>query len=337
MTRKTGAKSNRLKNALAAFRLAAGDHLDPKAAAVLDRLAVDESAAAAFAELDLNEAGAAKILTACIEAEELRRTFKDHIDLHTKSEGGRGGRLDRLSKAVAELRRFVNELDRPPNDRLSASLWYDPSMIEEMKRGLYYIDDAIKARRTIAKETIRRLGATRKSVDSGKAAETAAWLAEGVRRCCGRHRKAAADLAEVILGCKVSIERFARPTEPVSVIGGSAKVVRSDTRKPANEPQRKAACGVDSLASIHDVERLIMKDRLMTAVGRPAHGSSRKSTSPPSRSSGIAGGQRHRRGVVRRGGCLPINSETRRRILEPIFIFRMERRGGGAKGSIDVE
>ena len=69
MTRKTGAKSNRLKDALAAFRAAAGDDLDPKAAAVLDRLAVDERAAGAFAELDLNEAGAAKILTACIQAE----------------------------------------------------------------------------------------------------------------------------------------------------------------------------------------------------------------------------------------------------------------------------
>ena len=211
MTRKTGAKSNRLKDALAAFRAAAGDDLDPKAAAVLDRLAVDERAAGAFAELDLNEAGAAKILTACIQAEELRRTFQDHIDLHTKSEGGKGGWLVRLSKAVAELRRFVGQLDRPPDDRLSASLRYDPSIIEEMKRGLYYIDDAIKARRTIAKETIPRLGATRKSVDSGKAAETAAigCLAEGVRRCCGRpHRRAAADLAEVVLGCEVTIDRI---------------------------------------------------------------------------------------------------------------------------------
>jgi len=200
-----------LKDALATFRATAGDDLDPKAAAVLDRLAVDERAAGAFAELDLNEAGAAKILTACIQAEELRRTFQDHIDLHTKSEGGKGGWLVRLSKAVAELRRFVGQLDRPPDDRLSASLRYDPSIIEEMKRGLYYIDDAIKARRTIAKETIPRLGATRKSVDSGKAAETAAigWLAEGVRRCCGRpHRRAAADLAEVVLGCEVTIDRI---------------------------------------------------------------------------------------------------------------------------------
>jgi len=211
MTRKTGAKSNRLKDALATFRATAGDDLDPKAAAVLDRLAVDERAAGAFAELDLNEAGAAKILTACIQAEELRRTFQDHIDLHTKSEGGKGGWLVRLSKAVAELRRFVGQLDRPPDDRLSASLRYDPSIIEEMKRGLYYIDDAIKARRTIAKETIPRLGATRKSVDSGKAAETAAigCLAEGVRRCCGRpHRRAATDLAEVVLGCEVTIDRI---------------------------------------------------------------------------------------------------------------------------------
>jgi len=217
-----------LKDALAAFRAAAGDDLDPKAAAVLDRLAVEERAAGAFAELDLNEAGAAKILTTCIQAGELSRTFKDHADLRTTmlGGGGKGGRLDQLGKAVAELRRFVGELDRPPDDRQSASLRYDdPSIIEQMKRGLYYIDDAIKARRTIAKETTPRLGATRKSVDAGKAAETAAigWLAEGVRRCCRRpHRRAAADLAEVSSAAKSQSTGFARPTEPVSVSGGSA-------------------------------------------------------------------------------------------------------------------
>ena len=213
MAAKAEPKSNRLQDALAAYRAAAGDRLDPEAAAVLDRLAGDECAAEAFAELGLNEAGACKILTICIEADELRRTFDRHIRRQTTMLSGhrRDGRLDRLSKAVAELRRFVNELDSQPDDRLSSSLRYDPSMIEEMKRGLYYIDDAIKARRTIAKETIPRLGATRKSVDSGKAAETAAigCLAEGVRRCCGRpHRRAAADLAEVVLGCEVTIDRI---------------------------------------------------------------------------------------------------------------------------------
>src|SRR5271168_1145637 len=99
MIAKAGAKSNCLKDALSAFRAAAGDDLDPKAAAVLDRLAVDERAAAAFAELDLNEAGAAKILTACIQAEELRRTFKHHTDPRTTmlGKGGKDGRLDQLS------------------------------------------------------------------------------------------------------------------------------------------------------------------------------------------------------------------------------------------------
>jgi len=58
MAAKAEPKSNRLQDALAAYRAAAGDRLDPEAAAVLDRLAGDERAAAAFAELDLNEAGA---------------------------------------------------------------------------------------------------------------------------------------------------------------------------------------------------------------------------------------------------------------------------------------
>lgn len=50
MAAKAEPKSNRLQDALAAYRAAAGDRLDPEAAAVLDRLAGDERAAAAFAE-----------------------------------------------------------------------------------------------------------------------------------------------------------------------------------------------------------------------------------------------------------------------------------------------
>ncbi|PNG24186.1 hypothetical protein CR492_20110 [Methylocella silvestris] len=68
-----------LVDAIAAFRQSAADCLDDHAAAVLDRLSRDERAAAAFAKLGLDGAGAHGVLTACIEADEMRRTFRRHV------------------------------------------------------------------------------------------------------------------------------------------------------------------------------------------------------------------------------------------------------------------
>ena len=48
MAAKASAKSNSLKDLLAAYRAAAGDYLDPEEVAVLDRLAADSRAACAF-------------------------------------------------------------------------------------------------------------------------------------------------------------------------------------------------------------------------------------------------------------------------------------------------
>jgi hypothetical protein len=210
---KASAKPSALKDALAAYRVAHGDHLDPKAIAVLDRLTADSEAACAFGKLNVDGRAAASILTACIEADVLARTFNDRIEIEGKmlGESGKGGQLDKLDKAVADLRSFINEFDCEPADRLSAFVRYDPADTAAMRRGLYLLADAIAVRRRIAKETRLRMGATRKMVDGGKAAETAAigWIAEGVQRCCGRpYRRAAADLAAATLCCEVSEERL---------------------------------------------------------------------------------------------------------------------------------
>ena len=210
MIAKVSAKANLLKDALAAYRTAAGDHLDPKEMVVLKRLETDSRAATTFAKLKLDGRTAANILTVCIEADELARTFNRRL----KTEGTmlrKGGQLDKLDKAVADLRSFIKELDCSPSDRLSADVRYDPADTSAIKRGLYLLGNAIEARRKIANETVLRIGSTRKTVDGGKAAKTAAigWIAEGVRRSCGRpHLKAAADLAEVTLGCEVTIDRL---------------------------------------------------------------------------------------------------------------------------------
>ena len=107
MKAKTDIKPSRMHDALAAYRAAAGDRLDPKAALVLDRLSSDERAAAAFAEFGLDEEDASIILTTCLQADELRRTFEGHVRTML-DEQRKDGRLDRLCKAVEELRLFAN-------------------------------------------------------------------------------------------------------------------------------------------------------------------------------------------------------------------------------------
>jgi hypothetical protein len=71
------------------------------------------------------------------------------------------------------------------------------------------VKTVIRDRRRIAKETALRTGATRKT--SGDAADTAAvgWLAEGVRRACGKpHHVPAAALAGIVLGFEVSVDQL---------------------------------------------------------------------------------------------------------------------------------
>lgn len=207
------AKSSHLKDALAAYRAAAGNHLNREEVEVLDRLAADSRAACAFAKFNVDGRAAGKILTVCIEADLLARTFNDRIKFEGKmlGENRKGGRLDKLDKAVADLRSFINELDCEPVDRLAAFMRYDFADTAAMKRGLYLLADAITARRRIAEETRLRIGTTRK-IRGKRAARIAAigWIAEGVRRCCcGRpHQISAAALAEVTLGGEVTVDQL---------------------------------------------------------------------------------------------------------------------------------
>jgi hypothetical protein len=207
------AKSSFLKDALAAHRASAGDSLDPKVAAMLDRLAASKEAAQAFETILVGDsANANRLLRACLETEELARTFK-----RNKSNSeliAEGGRLDRLDKAVKELRSFVEETCRESTDQLEARIHYDREDIANINRGLHIVDDMIDVRRRVAKETMPRLGATRKLADGGKAGQTAAigWLAASVRRISQQaHHGAVADLAQVILDSGVvTIDRVSK-------------------------------------------------------------------------------------------------------------------------------
>jgi hypothetical protein len=204
------AKSSHMKDAVAAYR--AGSHLNREEAAVLDRLVADSRAASAFAKFNADGRTAAKILRACIEADTLFRTFSARSEIEDRmlGENHKGGRLDKLAKAVADLRSFINELDCEPADRLSAFVRYDPADADSMTHGLYLLDNAIAARRRIAQESRLRMGTTRK-IRGEAAARIAAigWLAEGVRRSCGRpHQISAAALAEATLGGEVTVDQL---------------------------------------------------------------------------------------------------------------------------------
>jgi hypothetical protein len=213
MRAKPDDQSSPLKKALTAYRALHAGRLDSKAIAVLDRIGQDKDAAKAFTKLNVNDRAVSNILTACIEGDELARTFGKRIELERGMLGGKAkkGRLKMLDKALADLRLFMNTLEQPPADRLSAYIRYDPADLATIRQGFYLVADAIAARRRVAEETILRVGATRKTYDAGKAAKTAAigWIAEGVRNNCGRpNTRAAADLAAAALGCEVTEERL---------------------------------------------------------------------------------------------------------------------------------
>ena len=200
-----------IKKALQAFG-PVREHLDRYAVTVLDRLGADNRAIEAFATFEISPKAAESIVLACIEAESLARTFEATMKAENEmlGSGGKIGRLDRLDKAVRDLRQFFDELTRKPPDRLAATVSHSDEDVGAAKQGLYLLENAISARRQVAQETVLRLGGTRKKKDRGKAGATAAigWIAEGVERRCGRpYLNATADLAAVVLRCEVSLDR----------------------------------------------------------------------------------------------------------------------------------
>src|SRR5262245_9834053 len=122
-------------------------------------------------------------------------------------------RMERLANAHAELSNFVDELAE------SARLWsifapfefapFERKPVAEMKRGLKLIANKIEARRCAVKEVTPQFGLTRKTQSKEAAENAAIWmLAEAVRRTTGKpHVLEVADLAQVLLGKQVSLDR----------------------------------------------------------------------------------------------------------------------------------
>jgi hypothetical protein len=118
-------------------------------------------------------------------------------------------------RAIATVTALLKEARTPPVNHLTAYTPPGPERSELESKALNSINDRLAVRTRIAKETILRLGTTRKS-HGKKAAETAAigWIAEGVKRITKRtNARLSADLAELVLGHEVSLDQVDNAAE----------------------------------------------------------------------------------------------------------------------------
>jgi hypothetical protein len=187
---------DRLKKAIAAYCVAQGTNLSVSDREMLDSLAVDGVAAGAFAVFDVDDREISLILDACVQARELARDFNKWC----KDERLALARMDKLDRAVRDLRGFVEELAQGPRNKLAAWVHHDPAGWQAIQHGLDTIGDDIAARRRIAHETLPRIGAGRKLADVSET-KAIGWLAKGVERITGKpHTQHVAALATIVLG-----------------------------------------------------------------------------------------------------------------------------------------
>lgn len=164
------------------------------------RLAKGKHALSAIDQMRLSEAQLDILILSCAEAIQNRDTFV----LRLVREKGWGEKAEKVATAVQYLRKIIKDLSTP-DDSLSAYVIVDAAGREHYYRALNEIVALAESRCRAAKDTPRRIGATRKSQQK-KAAENAAigWLAASVMKIAGRpwYRQSCL-IAEVLLGIEV--------------------------------------------------------------------------------------------------------------------------------------
>jgi hypothetical protein len=189
---------------------------DENAKRVFGRLKADDRVPEALAAIARSESDVDRLLSGCLESDELSRTFGETLDKERRIIE----QTNRLQLNLEELKTFFHEelwsyeqakigttlKDRTYIDRLSARISIDSQDIQMINHSIYVFKELIADRQRVASETILRFGATRKSARSNKnAAQTAAigWLAEAVERIAGRPlTRHAAVLAEATLAIR---------------------------------------------------------------------------------------------------------------------------------------
>lgn len=171
---------------------------------VCNRLMASQDAINSFLAIAIDDHAKLLIVSACIEAEHLKRTFRSRID---RAKAMRR-KLTNLRMAANDLYKFI---DNTPRDLLPAEIVIEAAATYTIYKGLCEMAPWLKAALANAGETAQRVGATRK-VNMRQAAETAAiaMLASAIKQACGRpHYKHVAVLAGTVLDTAeaVSIDR----------------------------------------------------------------------------------------------------------------------------------
>ena len=201
----TAEASRRFKKLIAEYRSDASEDLDEAEQKLISRLENDPNAPKIFSSIKPDKA-VKRLFTLCIEADCLARNFGRDLKRGLKTQS----QLDTASKGIKALHDLLNDIQQPPLHRLQARQSLDKNETSRMRTGLRAFEDLIRSERRIVAETPIRFGATRKS--RGKSAATISamvWIADGVKRITDKaNSNFSADLAEIVLRTKVSINRL---------------------------------------------------------------------------------------------------------------------------------
>jgi hypothetical protein len=149
----------------------------------LARIARRKDALRALAEMQLTDRQFEKVVFSLVQAIRVRRDFRELL----AGEAVALRRTEKLRAAVTDLRNFVTEVLAPPRYPLSASISISAEDKRTCAQGLYTIEWLIKTREQIARETPRRIGATRKkSIKTAQENAGIGWLAASIKGITGR-------------------------------------------------------------------------------------------------------------------------------------------------------
>jgi hypothetical protein len=156
--------------------------------------------------MDLSEKQLAKLTISMVQAADLAKAFPSII----ARERAVSLATAELQKAIKGLRRVLVDASTQSNDRISSQIWISKDQYATAADGLTILEDLLRLRGEIARQTPVRLGTTRKH--SGRAASENAgirWLAQSIKRITGKaHYPAVVILAGVLFAKKaVTIDR----------------------------------------------------------------------------------------------------------------------------------
>ena len=217
----------RLREAIKTYRAQHNEELDGHTDKLLERMASSDEAAEAFERLKPKDHGRAvdgqaAIIRACIEAENLTRTFPERVKKEKMKKEWLKRRRKALRKAIATLRALLNEIISE-QQKAPDPLWIRPKAPEDivaMGLGLATFEMWIEyVAEHVAGLNLFRLRVSRKSEAPSKALSAGQFaaigrLAEEVKYVTGRaHYGEIADLAGVIVKTEVFPEQVRRAAQ----------------------------------------------------------------------------------------------------------------------------